>query len=409
MTGGASSTSGGRNSGGAGASTGGASSGGANSGGADEGGAAGSAGEPGNGGAGSDDYLIPNPLISRGKPIESPQQNAAKAFDGDYKADSSWVTAVADGSGAITNSWVKINVGTGFKRLLLVWHHMGTPDYVIAAESNFGAPNAYTIEVSPTGADGTWKQAVSVDTGTSPTYRNRAHSFDFTGMSWVRMTITRMRTTQPGSRGVNLSEIEIFDVSRGMDDTWLFAGGGSARFSYDGHVSPMWPETIHGKHPDYYPAMINLGDLQGTSEFLAAQLDSYLTLNPDFKHWVLTYGLLDAEANVTPAARKFQANMQTVIDKLKAAGKVVLIPRAQAVTDSRHSHLAEYNTIIDQLVKANALPSAPDFYQWFSAHPEQLCMTGCENADQIGSVPTDAGYLAMSTLWAQVLDPLYAP
>lgn len=353
--------------------------------------------------------LTPNPLISRGKKVESPQSDAAKAFDGDYASGAGWTTPSAGSGGVIQNAWVKINVGAGPTSLLMVWHHRDTPDYTITPDINFGAPSDYTIEVSPTGADGSFTQVVAVtSTTSSPTYRSRAHRFDFTGMAYVRMSITRMRSTQPNKSRATLTEIDIHDASNGVADTWAFVGGQAIRFAYDGHTKPLWPELVHGKHPGYYPALIDIADVNAKTDYLLQNLAKWLTLSPDFHYWVLNYGLVESEGNTAPAQTKFRANLQSAIDTLKAAGKVPVIPRFEKPSDKNHARAEEFNAIIDDLVRVNGLPSAPDLWAWFASHPEHLCSTGCESSDKIGAEPNDAGYDAINALWATALEPLYA-
>jgi len=228
-------------------------------------------------------------------------------------------------------------------------------------------------------------------------------------MSWVRMTVTKVWSKQPGPPHMSISEIDVHDISVASQDTWLVAGSAMTRFAYDGHITPLFPAIIHGAHAAYYPALIDIADLPGSSQYLLANVDRWLGLNPDFHFWILTYGLGDAEGNSTPTSRNFKQNMQAVIDKLKAAGVVPVLPRAQKTNDATHAHVADFNAIIDQLAIDNGLPPAPDFYAWFSAHPEHLCSTGCESPEHVGVDPNDAGYAAMNTLWAKTLDTMYAP
>src|SRR5215831_16154611 len=105
--------------------------------------------------------LKPNPLISRGKPIDSPQDNAKAAFDGSYDPqDGSWISNTSAADGSIADSYVSVNVGAGPTSVLLVWHNADDPDYTVTPSINFGVPTEYKIEVSPDGK--TWTKAVDV-------------------------------------------------------------------------------------------------------------------------------------------------------------------------------------------------------------------------------------------------------
>jgi acyl-CoA thioesterase I len=369
-------------------------------------GTGGSAGEGGDPTGGTGGYLVPAPLVSRDKEVESSPDEGERAFDGEWGFSSTW-RIECDTDEATEDGWVKINVGEGPTRLLFVWHTDSTPDYTIATEINFGAPTAYFIEVSATGEDADWTRVAEV-TGEPDdvTYRSRAHSFDFTGMSYVRWTLTKLVSGQ-GQPNALIGEAEIHDISAGAEDTWAVVGLGASRSTYHGHTG-LFPELIHEAHPDYYPALIDLAEAGGKAVDLVSEIDTLLELNSDFHFWILAYGMGDAENNQSPGEANFKESMQAVIDKLKDAGKVPLIPRLEKTTDSNHQNVGEFNAVIDELVAENGLPAAPDLYALFSEQPELLCMTGCEGGHE-GIDFSPEGELAVNALWASVLDPLYAP
>jgi hypothetical protein len=143
---------------------------------------------------------------------------------------------------------------------------------------------------------------------------------------------------------------------------------------------------VHGCHPDYYPASINIADLSGSISYLSEKsafdaqkttLQSWIALNPDMKFWVLLYGLPEALGQTKPAA-SFATSLQSVITALVAAGKVPILPRIQFVS-SAHTPASDYagipafNAVIDQLVASNGLPPAADLYAWYKDHPDELC------------------------------------
>ena len=345
-------------------------------------------------------------MVSRGKPFMSPQDSAKYAFDGLYAGGPSWISNSAASDGTIPDSWVSLNVGQGPTKLLLLWHSAEDPDYTVTPDINFGVPTDYVIDVS---ADGTtWSTVVTVDSSTNAgtTYLDRGHSFDFTGMSWVRMTLTKAAVPKPAI--ARIAEIDVFDVSRGEQDTWLYAGGGPTRFAYNGQSPPSFADNVHAKHPAYYPAMIDIADAQWSVQYMLSSLDSWLTLNSDFHFWVLNYGLFEANNDGTPGT--FAADMQTAITKLTKAGKNVIVPHLSFVSTTGYANIDQFNAAIDQLVSDNKLLPAPDFYTYFEAHPDQLCaagMAGCET--WTGIEPTSDGYAAMNLLWSQTEDGLYQP
>lgn len=358
--------------------------------------------------------LKPNPLISRGKPIQSPQSSANNAFDGSYSAgDGVWESNLAAADGTITDSYVTIDIGAGPTSLLLFWHNGDVPDYTVTPDVNYGVPTDYTIDVS---ADGTtWKNVVDVQSTNGITYRNRAHRFDFTGMSYVRFTITKCITTTGASNALGrIVEMDIFDASNGVDDTWLFTGSGPIRSGYDQQIRPSYADLVNMKHQAYNPAVIDIADTGAESQALLDNLDAWLALNPDFVHWVLPYGLYETSLPNEPAA--FVTNMQTAITRLQAAGKQPIVPRltyvAPAGCGSENINCAmidAFNQAIDGLVVKNGLLPAPDLYAWFSAHPDQLCVQGQCESNWIGIEPNASGITGENTQWALIFDPLYKP
>jgi hypothetical protein len=70
--------------------------------------------------------------------------------------------------------------------------------------------------------------------------------------------------------------------------------------------------------------------------------------------------------------------------------------------------IATFNKAIDALVTANNLPPTPDFYAWFSDHPEDLCTVNQCEVNWIGINPSPTGSIHMHQQWAATLDPLYS-
>ena len=171
----------------------------------------------------------PNPIVSRGKTVFP--STAAAVNNGSYH-DGGWSTRVAD-----LPASAAINIGAGPTKLLVQWDDGGTYNYKDPAGTTvYGLPMGYTIDVSgdsTTGADGTWTTLVSV---TDNVVRSRGHTIDFTGMTWVRMTVTAAPATI-SANGVQIGEIDVHDVSAtgdGLpDDTWFFMGDSITAFAYD--------------------------------------------------------------------------------------------------------------------------------------------------------------------------------
>jgi lysophospholipase L1-like esterase len=329
--------------------------------------------------------VSPSPLISRGKPVFANDDNAdAPALvDGIYGTrgpGASWRPAALP-------AWVSIQIGSGYSSLLLSWNTSGTaPSYT----GIVGVPQAYTVDTSSdstNGADGTWTTVVTV---TDNAVRARAHRFDFSGKSWVRLTVSL------APLGVDIDEIDVHSLSPDSVDTIFFMGDSITAVSFDRLPArqPSYAEVVHGAHPAFFPAMIDGGIAGEVSSDGLSHINSWLALNPDFKFWALGYGTNDARRNVNPET--FRANMQTLIDRVKAAGRVPIIARIPYSPVPEYATIPTYNQVINELVTANNLVPGPDLYAWFSSNPSELGPDGIH--------PTNDGAVSINRLWAQALN-----
>jgi hypothetical protein len=234
--------------------------------------------------------------------------------------------------------------------------------------------------------------------------------------------------------------MDIYDVSNGADDTWVFLGSGPSRGTYSNDVAPAFQDVIHACHASYTPATMNLAAAQGSCADLEQDIDGWLALNPDMHFWVLSYGLGEANYCSPPSAPSdptgFSAALQTAIDKIISAGHVPVLPRIQfagpdpsvpcptpmpttctpgtqgACPPVEYIYIDQFNAQIDDLVRANQLMPAPDLFAWFQQNPAQLCHSanGCEQG-WVGLNPLDDGVAAINRLWAAAADTagLYRP
>ncbi len=134
-----------------------------------------------------------------------------------------------------------------------------------------------------------------------------------------------------------------------------------------------------------------------TSADGAAFINSTLSAYPNANYYLILYGTNDASISVSKAT--YKANMQTIIDRIKAGGKIPFLAKVPFATASGFSDasIRDYNTAIDELVAdpLNGISVVPpDFYTWFQSHQSQL-------AD--GIHPNGTGYQSMATLWFNAL------
>jgi acyl-CoA thioesterase I len=337
--------------------------------------------------------LPPNPLVSRSKQVVgwSSLQFAQirNVNDGDYST--SW------GAGRPTPdrpAWVAIDIGAGPRRLLLNWSAAGSFNY---EETDYGSPGAYRIETSgdsTDGANGTWRTAVDV---LAVSVHGQANSFDFTGQRWVKLVVTRTPVQSPN--GVQISEIDVHDITVGERDSWFFLGDSITALAFNRAPlhQPSFAAWVHERHPDYFPAMINGGTGGDKSDEGAAHIGDWLTRNPDARFWAIAYGTNDAAGNASETTR-FRANMQAIVDSVRAAGRVPILAAIPFASDGQHRHIPEFNRALDELRVTASLPKGPDLYTWFAAHPEEL---------RDGVHPNDRGIQSMNRLWGEAVDALY--
>jgi lysophospholipase L1-like esterase len=285
---------------------------------------------------------------------------------------------------------VAIEIGAGFSRLLLSWTSSGNHDYT---DRKYGAPVDYRIETSADstdGEDGAWRTALTV---TGNPVRSRAHAFDFAGQRWVRLAVTGL-SPDVFRWGLYVDEIDVFDLSRGGDDVWVFFGDSitSGVFDRAPEHQPSFAEVIAARHPGFFPATIGAGYGSLHHSDAVRRIDEVLALNPDAKVIALSFGSNDWD----PAA--FRKDLLVVIGKVRAAGKIPIVPRIPFRTDAKEDFAARLNAVVDAVTREEKLLPGPDLYAFFRAHPERLTD---------GLHPDPPGAVEMIRMWAEAAAPLY--
>ena len=337
--------------------------------------------------------IVANPLLSRGKralgwsPVRFAQ--AKNINDGDPRTVWNAGKPTPD-----RPSWVALDVGRGPTRVLVTWSAAGSFNY---DETDYGSPGAYRIETSADstdGADGAWKVAAQV---AQVTTHARAHSVDFAGQRWVKLVVTAAPDVSPN--GVQIDEIGVHDVSAGAGDTWFFMGDSITAFAFGGAAAPDlgFAARVRARHARHFPAVINGGIGGDKSDDGLRHIDEWLAKNPDARFFCLAYGTNDAAGDAADASR-FKTNLQAMIDRVRAAGRVPILAMIPFASDGHHAHIDRFNQAIDDLRRANALPRGPDLYTWFAAHPGEL---------RDGLHPDDKGIASINRLWAEAVDTLY--
>jgi lysophospholipase L1-like esterase len=341
----------------------------------------------------------PNPIISRNAQVFSFPAGGNAVVNGQYH-NGGWA---AGSPTAAAPAWVAIKLTAGPTRVLVSWDDGGTYNYKDPAGTPvYGLAADYHFEVSAdstNGMDGTWTAAGTPVTGNH--VRTRAHAFDFTGKSWIKMVITA--APAEASNGVQIGEIDVHDISAtGADlpeDTWFFMGDSITAFAYDRVYANTFADLIStATAKAYFPAMINGGIGGELTSAGLARLDEALALNPDYRFFAITYGTNDSWGNKTDTSG-FRSNLQMMIDKIKAAGRTPVLSHVPYSADGNHTTLAQFNAVVDDLTRTNQLQVGPDFTTWFMEHADQL------QDDKVHPAP--AGRVAMNKLWADAMRVVY--
>ena len=339
--------------------------------------------------------INPNPLISKFKPIYASFTGSPTPLVNGKFGETAW--AVKD------SSWIALKLETGFTGIFFTWNStnfmwsdsIGTPG--ICTEG-LPVPEDYLLLISnnsTNGIDGTWLTADSISGNIAAA---RGHSIDFTGSSWIKMLVTK------GSGKID--EIEVFDISNGNDDTWLFIGTSITATAFKRPV-PFKDfryyimDYVKDFNPRATPAFIRGGIGCLKSDGLAADIKKVLQMSGGVKHCAIEIGTYDAEGGSPDNVKKFTANLQKCIDECRAQQVEPVIARIPATIPDKASWQVheEYLTAIDGLVKKNKLKPGPDLYTWFSQHPEEL--------KNDGILPNQRGGMSILRLWAEAVWMLY--
>jgi len=341
------------------------------------------------------------PLISRGKPVYCSANNVGPGgtqaiVNGHYSEYTYWDVLQSHLPG-----WCAIHAGIGPTRLLLTWECDFTGSEYITNWAS--TPREYTISISSdstNGADGTWQTVAHVSGNQAGI---REHVFSFTGHSWVKMTIL---SGQPATanKDVAINQIDLYDASatNSLNNTFIFSGDSITAFAYNrsDENQPSFAEEVHTAYPQLFPATIDAGVGGAASSEAVQKIDLWLALNPDVHYWLLEWGTNDAFAPIAPA--NFRANLQTIIDKIKQAGRIPVLadlPYTNRPGDpALNQEIESLNAIIDQVTKQNSLMPGPDFYQLFRQHAQAYLSSD-------GIHPTPAGAKAMNLAWFNALRP----
>jgi lysophospholipase L1-like esterase len=342
--------------------------------------------------------VTPMPLISGNASAHASSGTAANANDADYTTF--WI-------GSDFPSWLAYDLSSiptqQRGRVILAWYNDPiTPQYDHDLQGRDGVrnPGSYTVEAHST-SGGSVPQSgwVPLADVANNRFHSRQHLLDLAGYNWVRIRVT---AADGGSSSVALN-MDLHDASSGAEDSWIFYGDSitQAGFSHSPVADVMsFSQLIHAANPTNYPSFENGGTSGLTSADGVANISEWLAIFPG-RYVTLNFGSNDASQAVSPEV--FYANMTSLVQTIRSAGKVAIIP---TIPWGDTSHIRNNGpALVAQIHRVYAenpqIVRGPDLWTFFHTHPAYL------SGDNVHL--TEAGNAALRQEWVRVmLENVYA-
>ena len=213
--------------------------------------------------------------------------------------------------------------------------------------------------------------------------------------NWVQFLFT----SAAGSSTAVSMKVDIYNITHGCSDGWLFIGDNTTVSSMDhgdtGSVACAsfgdLCNAAGGYYAGYYPSAVNAGINFWPSSSYAAYLVSIQGGNTIQNHpgrfVAVNLGYSDAVNGYSTS--QFYTNMASIVQLILQYGKVPVIP---TIPWDPTYNVSPYNTQLTALKAAYpSILSGPDFYSYYSANPTLIASTG---------TLTDQGAHDMRSMWA---------
>jgi lysophospholipase L1-like esterase len=147
--------------------------------------------------------------------------------------------------------------------------------------------------------------------------------------------------------------------------------------------------------------VLDEGDSGETSGEGVMRIQAVLNRTPATQGYLLIYGANDSGGGSPSSKAVFKANMQQMIDAIRAAGKEIYLSKAPPHLSNtvRDNLIVQYNDAIQELVNdaGNGFSgyTPPDFHTYFSNNPSEMF-------DDLH--PDGTGYQSMARLWCESLN-----
>jgi len=366
----------------------------------------------------------PMPLISRFPEVHAFASNDPTGTLGDFGAN----RARDDVYFGWGSYWRDINLGypawvaydlSGVPveqraQVLVAWYNE-TYNYggvVGRAGDTYSEPGAYVIQGnraagSSTGAPSSgWTTLVSVS---GNTVHSRSHLLDLTGYNWIRFYASAGNPSNAVDNTDLEIKLEVFDAHLGNTDSWAFLGESitSGGMSHNLSAAPNFAQAINAAVPSNFPMYESAGNgFDGALDFGLIRLNTLLA-NSQARYIAISYGMNDASSSMA-TDYSFYNSYKAMVDAVLAAGRIPVIPTiswtaqqpwqdnvGDPVTGSAFTlnrQLAKLKA--DYRAQGKVIIDGPDLWTFFKNNP---ALIGSGDIH-----PTDAGFVAMQTQWAQV-------
>ena len=283
------------------------------------------------------------------------------------------------------------------RRIYLLWYNDPTYgyDHTLGGAPGYNNPGSYTIEANAaSGGSLPTSGWVILESVVGNVLHSRDSELAFAGYNWVRINAS-VSDGSPGNSDIVLN-LDVYDASGGVTDGWLFAGdsitaSGMGHNDLSVHAESFTNQV--GALTGIYPPQQNAGVGGWSTGDMLARLPRWLQAFHG-KYVTLSLGTNDAAGSVAPGA--FYDNMAALLKQVLAAGKIPVVPTIPWSREPTHArNIPALNEQIQKLYrKFPSVIPGPDLYAYLDAHQ------GYISADNVH--PTEAGYAAVRTLWANV-------
>jgi lysophospholipase L1-like esterase len=332
-------------------------------------------------------------ILSRHVPVFASSGNARRASSDDF--GSYWRSSGLPAT--LSYDLSQVNPASR-KQLLLIWYNDPTYgyDHKLLNQPAYNNIRSYVLEgnAAAGGRDGPpvegWVVLANVS---GNTLHSREHVFDFSRYNWLRLKVTE----SDGSPGNNdaAAHVDIYDVSGGVADGWLFVGDSiTANGLGHGRLPAFDTQSFSGQVDQLAgvaPPQENAGMPNWTTLDVARVLPEWLAIFPG-RYVTLALGTNDAAGGVDP--EQFYGHLNALVRTVIAAGKVPVVPTIPWSREPYHAaRIPALNAQIQRLYASTpqVLPG-PDLYFLFSNHERYISTDGVH--------PTDDGNAALRRAWA---------